>query len=130
MGEETSAIYTRDSDAGAVLKDTADYAVNGDIADHSETAGDTSSQSYTYDQLGRLAGSDDLGGDGSCLRHVYGYDGNSNRTSLTTSLSAPGAACTDTGATGLLDERAVLTATSHAGSPRVRPALAGRRGSG
>ncbi len=98
-GAETSAIYTRDSDSTIVLADTVDYSIHGRIVHHTGTAGDTTAQDYTYDNPGRLIRTDDTAADGTCTRRAYTFDGNTNRTSLATSVSAPAAGCTDTGAT-------------------------------
>ncbi|MET9134312.1 DNRLRE domain-containing protein [Streptomyces antibioticus] len=98
-GDETSAIYTRDSDSTIVLADTVDYSIHGRIVHHTETAGDTTEQDYTYDNPGRLIRTDDTAADGTCTRRAYTFDNNTNRTSLATSVSAPAAGCTDAGAT-------------------------------
>ncbi|MFI6934873.1 DNRLRE domain-containing protein [Streptomyces sp. NPDC050287] len=98
-GAETSAIYTRDSDSTIVLADTVDYSIHGRIVHHTGTAGDTAEQDYTYDNPGRLIRTDDTAADGTCTRREYTFDNNTNRTSLATSLSAPAAGCTGTGAT-------------------------------
>ncbi|MEU0344640.1 DNRLRE domain-containing protein [Streptomyces bobili] len=98
-GAETSAIYTRDSDSTIVLADTADYSIHGRIVHHTGTAGDTTEQDYTYDNPGRLIRADDTAADGTCTRRAYTFDDNTNRTSLATSVSAPAAGCTDSGAT-------------------------------
>ncbi|MFF2411959.1 DNRLRE domain-containing protein [Streptomyces sp. NPDC058092] len=99
VGEATSIVYTRDSDGAVVLSDTADYSVHGRIVHHTGTTGDTTEQYFTYDKTGRLVRTDDISADESCTRRGYGFDNNTNRTALTTSVSEPGAGCTDTGAT-------------------------------
>ncbi|WP_234375899.1 DNRLRE domain-containing protein [Streptomyces sp. CB01373] len=98
-GDETSAIYTRNTDNAVVLADTVDYSVHGRIVHHAGTAGDTTEQQYTYDKLGRLTRTDDTAADDTCTRRAYIFDNNTNRTALATSTSAPGSACTDTGTT-------------------------------
>ncbi|WP_254402007.1 DNRLRE domain-containing protein [Streptomyces sp. AC555_RSS877] len=99
VGQMTSAVYSRDSDGTVVLADTGDYSTHGRLVNHTGTAGDTTAQAYTYDKVGRLTGTDDTSADGSCTRRTYGFDNNSNRTSLASSTSAPGTACAGTGAT-------------------------------
>jgi RHS repeat-associated protein len=98
-GSDTSRTYTRDSDGTILLADTVDYSVQGQIVDHTSTIGDTTTQNYTYDQVGRLTRTDDTAADGSCTRRAYTFDNNTNRTGLATSTSTPDTACTDTGAT-------------------------------
>ncbi|WP_258054962.1 DNRLRE domain-containing protein [Streptomyces sp. Ru71] len=99
IGENTSRIYTRDTDGAILLADTADYSAHGQIVHHNGTAGDTTEQDYVYDNAGRLTRTDDTAADETCTRRAYALDGNTNRTGLTTSVSAPGDGCTDTGAT-------------------------------
>ncbi|MGQ0631046.1 MAG: DNRLRE domain-containing protein [Sporichthyaceae bacterium] len=57
-----------------------------------------SSQTYTYDKIGRLKQTDDTTGD-VCISRVYGFDVNTNRTALTTRTGAVGAACPSSGGT-------------------------------
>ncbi|WP_257004384.1 DNRLRE domain-containing protein [Streptomyces sp. SA15] len=99
IGSDTSRTYTRDSDGAVLLADEADYSVLGQVVLHTGTVGDTTEQGYSYDKVGRLTRTDDTAADGSCTRRAYTFDNNTNRTGLATSTSAPGAACTDTGAT-------------------------------
>jgi YD repeat-containing protein len=99
VGDETSAIYNRNTDNAVVLADTVDYSVHRRIVHHAGTTGDTTEQEYTYDKLGRLTGTDDTAADGTCTRRAYTFDNNTNRTALATSTSAPGSACTGTDAT-------------------------------
>ncbi|WP_254374883.1 DNRLRE domain-containing protein [Streptomyces sp. A3M-1-3] len=99
VGDDTSRIYTRDSDNAVLLADSVDYSMHGRIVHHTGTSGDTTEQEYTYDKLGRLTRTDDTAADGTCTRRGYTFDNNTNRTTLATSTSAPGSACTDTGAT-------------------------------
>ncbi|MFI1294414.1 DNRLRE domain-containing protein [Streptomyces sp. NPDC020792] len=98
-GDQSSAIYTRDTDNTVVLADTVDHSVHGRVVRHSGTAGDTTEQDYTYDKLGRLTRTDDTAADGTCTRRAYTFDKNTNRTALATSTSTSGEACGDTGAT-------------------------------
>ncbi|MEV7280409.1 DNRLRE domain-containing protein [Streptomyces sp. NPDC093111] len=98
LGQETSRAYTRDSDGQVALSDSANYSIHGQILDRTKTAGETTTQRYDYDGLGRLTRADDRAGDGACTRRAYTFDANSNRTGLTTSVSASGDPCADTGA--------------------------------
>ncbi|MFJ2031529.1 phospholipase A2 [Streptosporangium sp. NPDC087985] len=57
-----------------------------------------STQKYRYDGIGRLSTVEDTEGP-VCTGRTYGYDGNSNRTSVSTVVSVPGRPCPLTGAT-------------------------------
>ncbi|MCX4909591.1 DNRLRE domain-containing protein [Streptomyces sp. NBC_00878] len=98
-GDETSRVYTKDSDGTVVASDTADHSVHGQTVTDTNTAGQTYGRAYTYDNTGRLTQADDTAPDGTCTRRGYTFDNNTNRTALATSISAAGAACTSTGAT-------------------------------
>jgi RHS repeat-associated protein len=54
-----------------------------------------SSQAYTYDAAGRLTWTYDTAG-GQCTTRQYGFDGDSNRTSLTTRAPNAGGSCNTT----------------------------------
>ncbi|MCT9011291.1 DNRLRE domain-containing protein [Streptomyces rhizosphaerihabitans] len=99
IGEDTSRVYSRDSDGAVALADSVDYSVHGQIVHHNGTAGDSTEQNYTYDKAGRLTRTDDTAADETCTRRAYTLDDNSNRTGLATSVAAAGAGCSDTGAT-------------------------------
>ncbi|MFG2948480.1 DNRLRE domain-containing protein [Streptomyces adustus] len=98
-GDETSRVYTKDSDGTVVASDTADHSIQGQVLNDTNTAGQTYARAYTYDDTGRLTQADDTTPDGTCTRRGYTFDNNTNRTGLATSVSAAGAACTSTGAT-------------------------------
>lgn len=99
IGEDTSRVYTRDTDGMIVLADTVDYSTHGQIVHHNGTAGDTTEQNYLYDKAGRLTRTDDTAADETCTRRAYALDANSNRTGLSTTAGAAAGGCTDTGAT-------------------------------
>ncbi|MGW1365295.1 DNRLRE domain-containing protein, partial [Streptomyces chartreusis] len=98
-GQETSRIYTRDSDGLVAASDVADHSVQGQTVAEVGSNGQTRDRAYTYDQAGRLARADDTAPDGSCTRRDYTFDKNTNRTALAAATSDIGAACTSTGAT-------------------------------
>ncbi|MEU1623131.1 DNRLRE domain-containing protein [Streptomyces sp. NPDC005722] len=97
-GQETSRVYTRDSDNLVVASDTADHSIQDQIVGETGSNGQTRDRAYTYDQAGRLTRADDTAPDGSCTRRDYTFDNNTNRTALA-ATSDIGAACTSTGAT-------------------------------
>ncbi|MGW3131073.1 DNRLRE domain-containing protein [Streptomyces sp. NPDC001123] len=99
-GAQTSRVYTKDSDGTVVASDTANHSVQSQIVADTNTAGETYDRAYAYDNAGRLAQADDTAPDGTCTRRGYSFDDNTNRTGLATSVSAAGAACTSTGASG------------------------------
>ncbi|WP_283137198.1 phospholipase A2 [Rhizohabitans arisaemae] len=83
------------SSTGAwLLNDSTAFSVHGRPIDHQGV----SSQSYGYDAAGRLTEVKDRVGP-VCTRRAYGYDANSNRTSLNTASSPPGGSCPVTGGT-------------------------------
>ncbi|MEV6109298.1 DNRLRE domain-containing protein [Streptomyces sp. NPDC051940] len=98
-GQEYARVYTRDSDNTVVASDVTDHSVHGQPVTGSDTGGQTRTRDYGYDTTGRLVQADDTAPDGACTRRSYGFDKNSNRTTLATATGAPGAACTSTGAT-------------------------------
>ncbi|MFF3565475.1 RHS repeat-associated core domain-containing protein [Streptomyces sp. NPDC002574] len=102
-GQETSRVYTRDSDQTIVASDTADHTAQGQIVGETGSNGQTRDRTYTYDAVGRLTRADDTAPDGSCTRRDYTFDnntaGNSNRTALAVATSDTGTACASTGAT-------------------------------
>ncbi|MFF3948040.1 DNRLRE domain-containing protein [Streptomyces sp. NPDC001902] len=98
-GQETSRVYTRDSDGLVVASDTANHSVQHQIVGQTGSNGQTRDRTYTYDQAGRLTRADDTAPDGSCTRRDYTFDNNTNRTALAVATSDVDAACTSTGAT-------------------------------
>lgn len=68
--------------------------VQGRVATQSSATAD---QTYTYDGVGRIASAEERRA-GRCVVRTYGYDKNSNRSSLVIKTSDPGGAC-GTGAT-------------------------------
>ncbi|MDW4907555.1 DNRLRE domain-containing protein [Streptomyces sp. ADMS] len=93
-GAVTNRTYTRDSDGTLVYSDTASESVHGQVVAHAGW----SEQSYTYDNAGRLTSVADTVGT-VCTRRDYSFDQRSNRTSLSTAIGTPGAACSTSGAT-------------------------------
>ncbi|GAA2748482.1 DNRLRE domain-containing protein [Kitasatospora cinereorecta] len=82
QGTLTGKVYTA-ADGTVVLADYADFTVQGQQAGHALTAGATTESAFGYDSSGRLTSAADktLAG---CTTRAYGFDRNSNRTSLTT----------------------------------------------
>ncbi|MDX2647904.1 hypothetical protein PV341_30900 [Streptomyces sp. PA03-1a] len=98
-GQETSRVYTRDSDNLLVASDTADHSVQSQVVAETGSNGQTRDRAYTYDAVGRLTRADDTAPDGSCTRRDYTFDNNTNRTALAVATSDVDTACTSTGAT-------------------------------
>ncbi|NUS13574.1 MAG: DNRLRE domain-containing protein [Streptomyces sp.] len=84
-GAPTSRIYTRDSDGLTLATDAAGDTVHGQEAVH---ASDTGAEGYTYDAAGRLTHVDDTRA-GVTTHRTYGFDDDTNRTSLTTATDNP-----------------------------------------
>ncbi|EKX61228.1 DNRLRE domain-containing protein [Streptomyces ipomoeae] len=93
-GEITNRTYTRDSDGTLVYSDTVSESVHGQVVTHAGW----SDQTYAYDDAGRLTSVEDTVGT-VCTRRDYTFDKRSNRTSLSTAVGTPGAACSTSGAT-------------------------------
>lgn len=98
-GQETSRVYTRDSDNAVVASDTADHSVQSQVVAETGSNGQTRDRVYAYDAAGRLTRADDTAPDGSCTRRDYAFDNNTNRTALAVATSDVDTACTSTGAT-------------------------------
>jgi RHS repeat-associated protein len=89
VGAATSLVYTKTTNCSADCDWYSDQVL---VSAHGQWLTETSSlatQSYNYDQAGRLTGVDDtpvLPGSplSLCTRRAYAYDADSNRTSLTT----------------------------------------------
>ncbi|MET7674513.1 DNRLRE domain-containing protein [Streptomyces seoulensis] len=96
-GQETSRVYTRDSDNTVVASDTTGHTVQGQTAAETETNGQPRSRTYGYDAAGRLTQADEANPDGTCTRRSYTFDKNTNRTARSTATSAVGSDCTSTG---------------------------------
>ncbi|MFF5789321.1 DNRLRE domain-containing protein [Streptomyces sp. NPDC012693] len=90
-GTTLSRVYTRDSDGQVVYSDTADESVHGQVVRHSGW----SSQSYSYDAVGRLTHVNDFVGD-ACTKRTYGFDKRTNRSSLTATEGVAGMPCPTT----------------------------------
>ncbi|WP_370021698.1 DNRLRE domain-containing protein [Planotetraspora sp. GP83] len=86
-GERTKLTYVRNT--ATWLDYTVRYDAAGRVATQTGTA---SSQIYGYDGAGRLTKVADAYA-GSCVTRVYGFDVNTNRTSLATYPAASGGAC-------------------------------------
>lgn len=93
-GSQTQRMYTRDSDGVLVHSDTVTKSV------HSQATTRTgwSDQTFRYDAVGRLSSVEDTS-ETVCTWRSYGFDGRTNRTSLTTASSVPGTDCPTSGGT-------------------------------
>ncbi|MFG3308540.1 RHS repeat-associated core domain-containing protein [Streptomyces wuyuanensis] len=90
--------YVRNSDGTTLLADSATMTIHGQWSTHAGGAGEGEYQEYTYDAVGRLVTVADTA-ENVCTRRTYTFDKRTNRTSLTTAASAPGADCPTTGGT-------------------------------
>ncbi len=78
--------------------DTATPSSHGQwLAQQSELEGQETSQTYTYDEAGRLTQATDNVGGKNCITRLYAYDEETNRLSQTTRPPATGGACATTG---------------------------------
>jgi RHS repeat-associated protein len=82
-GNVTARQYT-DANGNTVLSDSATATIHGRQAAHTQTSGSTIRTETNYDALGRLVKVADESATG-CTTRSYAFDGNSNRTSLTSS---------------------------------------------
>ncbi|MER6205926.1 DNRLRE domain-containing protein [Streptomyces sp. NPDC001642] len=92
-GTATEQSYTT-SGGTPLLADNADYDITGLRIGHTQSDGTSVSSAYQYDAASRLTQAVDSAGT-SCTARAYGYDKNSNRTSLATTVSD----CNSTGTT-------------------------------
>jgi RHS repeat-associated protein len=94
-GQATSRVYTRESDALVVVSNTVSVNVHGQVISDTGTPGVSSSFNYGYDKAARLTGTQRQNTDGTCTVRAYGFDKNSNRTTLgsatSTSVAVDGA---------------------------------------
>ncbi|MGX4735377.1 DNRLRE domain-containing protein [Kitasatospora griseola] len=97
-GTAVSRVHTRNSDGVVLVSDSITETVQGQWATHTGTPGVTAAQTYTYDKAGRLTTVQDTSPDAVCTTRSYGFDNNTNRTSLATAVAARGADCTTNGA--------------------------------
>ncbi|MFB7336883.1 DNRLRE domain-containing protein [Streptomyces adustus] len=81
-GNQTGREYT-DPAGTSVAADTAQYAASGQQLGHTRSDGPSIDSAYRYDSAGRLTEAADTSGTG-CTTRSYGFDGNSNRTTLKT----------------------------------------------
>jgi RHS repeat-associated protein len=94
VGAVTARAYTRDSDGTLVYSDTAASSVHGQISAQSGW----SDQAFGYDAIGRLTSVEDTANT-ICTKRTYTFDQHSNRKTLTSAASAPGADCPASGGT-------------------------------
>ncbi|WP_306425463.1 DNRLRE domain-containing protein [Streptomyces hilarionis] len=82
VGDPTSREYTA-PDGAVVASDTAQYSASGQQLGHTETDGPSIDTAYAYDGSGRLTQASDTT-DTGCTTRAYGFDADSNRSSLRT----------------------------------------------
>ncbi|WP_327676149.1 DNRLRE domain-containing protein [Kitasatospora sp. NBC_00458] len=80
-GIQTGKTYTTQSGT-VLLADTADYTVHGQQAGRTQTDGNSTGSTYTYDSTGRLVKAADSTGL-ACATRSYAFDRSSNRTNRT-----------------------------------------------
>ncbi|MBV2151543.1 DNRLRE domain-containing protein [Kitasatospora sp. SUK 42] len=98
-GSAVTRTHTRNSDGVVLVNDAITETVNGQWATHTGTPGVTAAQTYTYDRAGRLTQVRDTSTDAVCTTRTYGFDNNTNRTSLATATAPRGQECSTNGAT-------------------------------
>jgi RHS repeat-associated protein len=94
-GQPVSLSYIKTTNCASACvwyADQASPSIHGQWLNHSSPL---SSQSYTYDAAGRLTWTYDTVS-GQCTTRQYGYDGDSNRTSLTTRAANSDGTCNTT----------------------------------
>ncbi|MFF3821038.1 RHS repeat-associated core domain-containing protein [Streptomyces bluensis] len=93
-GNALERTYTRDSDSVLVQSDTVTRSIHGQVASDAQIT----QQNYRYDAIGRLTSVEDTA-DTVCTKRTYTFDARSNRKSLTSATSTPGADCPTSGGT-------------------------------
>lgn len=119
LGEATTLEYVKTSDckSGCTwFSDTVVPSIEGQWMSQTTTlAGQTSTESYSYDGVGRLTQVQSTPAGKGCTTRIYAYDRDTNRTSLTTRAPAPSHQCaakgesTETHETHTYDEADRLT---------------------
>lgn len=92
-GQPTGLSYTKTTNcsSGCVwLQETAAYSALGQMRSDAGTQGD---RAYAYDKAGRLVEARDTPAGQGCTIRTYGYDADSNRTSLQARAPGAGGAC-------------------------------------
>ncbi|MFB8238039.1 DNRLRE domain-containing protein [Kitasatospora purpeofusca] len=100
-GTTVTRTHTRDSDGAVLVNDAVTENVHGQWATHTGTPGVTAAQTFSYDRAGRLTQVRDTSTDAVCTTRTYGFDANTNRTSLATATAPRGQECSTNGATTL-----------------------------
>ncbi|MFJ9777308.1 DNRLRE domain-containing protein [Kitasatospora sp. NPDC101157] len=98
-GTAVTRTHTRNSDGAVLVNDAITETVHGQWATHTGTPGVTAAQTYDYDRAGRLTQVRDTSTDAVCTTRTYGFDNNTNRTSLATATAPRGQECSTNGAT-------------------------------
>lgn len=78
------------------LEESNERSIYGQILTQKSLA---SSETYTYDKAGRLTSAKETPTSGGCTTRIYGYDADSNRTSLTSRAPETNGTCKTTGGT-------------------------------
>jgi RHS repeat-associated protein len=100
-GEATALSYVKASYCSTActwLEFNAKHSIYGQVL--SQTS-NLSSQSYTYDKLGRLTKVEDKPQGGECTTRAYNYDADSDRTKFITYKAGAGGVCSTTSGEGL-----------------------------
>ena len=96
-GEASSIAYVKTSDCSSActwLSDSVVPSIHGQWLSQTSTL---SSQRYAYDAAGRLTEVQQTPAGQGCTTRIYGYDEETNRTSLTTREAPAGAGCASEG---------------------------------
>jgi RHS repeat-associated protein len=102
-GQVTSAQYVKTAHCAKTCpetwySDSVVPSIHGQwSSQQSELSGQSTNQSYTYDEVGRLVQTTDNVGGKNCITRIYGYDEETNRLSLTTRAPLTGGACASEG---------------------------------
>jgi RHS repeat-associated protein len=98
-GEEIGLEYVKTTNCSSNCTWYSDSVVPSIAGQWFTQTSTLSSQNYTYDSLGRLTKVQDTPSGQGCTTHVYAYDTETNRTSLTNRSPGVGGACATEGGT-------------------------------
>ena len=97
-GQPTALSYTKTNciEKCTWLEESNERSIYGQILSQKSLA---SKETYAYDKAGRLTSVKETPTGGGCTTRIYGYDADSNRTSLTSRAPEEGGTCKTTGGT-------------------------------
>ncbi len=108
VGEATALEYVKTSHCSSGctwFSDSVVPSIEGQWMSQTSTlSGQTSSQSYSYDGVGRLTQAQSTPAGKGCTTRIYAYDRDTNRTSLTTREPTPKGQCAAKGESGETQE--------------------------